>query len=479
MWALLIALTADFFQHPTIAISILSLVYVFLALKAYLKRKYNTKTDRLYRDLLEYESLSGTQNQSSSDHRHELRKKIEKVLDEKTLNLACLRNGETLLTAFCRSGSVAIVKMLLDAGANVNRRNNFGQSALQAAIPTGNFEIVEMLIENGTHLDPAGTGTTKGRKVQDSISDKSPLPLAAAHGQLHIMQLLLDKGVEITQQVYLSALKRASQNRRNDAISFLHDHIPREISDCNSKDRDGQNVSVKNDQILNGHPENSSSSGGPEDSPGPETEDCDPTPICEPSKEAQLFEACERRDLSRCERLLDQGADPNVSGPKSQTPLFVASQSGNLPLVKLLLERGANPNLADHVLSTPLIIASTMGNRDIIEILLQFGALIDAQDKDGISAIMCAALYGRPDCVDLLAEEGANVNLVGKKKETALINATKRGDVSSVERLLKCGADYSVKDSLGKTALAWAREKNFLEVEIIILEYTLRIGRRR
>jgi hypothetical protein len=43
------------------------------------------------------------------------------------------------------------------------------------------------------------------------------------------------------------------------------------------------------------------------------------------------------------QRLLDRGADPNLTPAWGLTPLMVAAMQGNMPVVRLLLARGADP----------------------------------------------------------------------------------------------------------------------------------------
>ena len=98
------------------------------------------------------------------------------------------------------------------------------------------------------------------------------------------------------------------------------------------------------------------------------------------------------------ERLLDAGADLNISGP--ETPLSIASEQGwDLETAKLLLRRGADVNAQNANGKTPLICAArlTEYNEDLtvydhdpsayVTLLLQAGADAKARDKDGNTAL--------------------------------------------------------------------------------------------
>jgi ankyrin repeat protein len=52
----------------------------------------------------------------------------------------------------CANGDVGVTQQLLDAGANVNVSHPSGQTALLAAIDSGHFDVVNLLVERGARL---------------------------------------------------------------------------------------------------------------------------------------------------------------------------------------------------------------------------------------------------------------------------------------------------------------------------------------
>ena len=50
-------------------------------------------------------------------------------------------------------------------------------------------------------------------------------------------------------------------------------------------------------------------------------------------------------DLTKCESLLDMGANLNSQDHAGWTPLHEAAQRGHIELVEVLLKRGASPNV--------------------------------------------------------------------------------------------------------------------------------------
>ena len=62
---------------------------------------------------------------------------------------------EPALTWAARSGNIAAAQLLLDHGANVNKRNLDGFTPLQWAVMTDSPKLVQMLIDHGAKLQAA------------------------------------------------------------------------------------------------------------------------------------------------------------------------------------------------------------------------------------------------------------------------------------------------------------------------------------
>ncbi|KAK3941427.1 ankyrin repeat-containing domain protein [Diplogelasinospora grovesii] len=89
----------------------------------------------------------------------------------------------------CSTANMQVVRMLLDAGAEVNpivSRYN-GRTALQATAEQGHFELVAVLLELGADVNAPPSPTAGHTALQ-----------AAAHGgHVHVVQVLLNKGADV------------------------------------------------------------------------------------------------------------------------------------------------------------------------------------------------------------------------------------------------------------------------------------------
>lgn len=88
-------------------------------------------------------------------------------------------NGEPMLVVASRAGWVQTVDALLRAGAKVDARNTFGDSAIMVAALGGHLVLVKKLQERGAEINPAGW---------------TPLAYAATNGKTEVVRYLLDIG---------------------------------------------------------------------------------------------------------------------------------------------------------------------------------------------------------------------------------------------------------------------------------------------
>ncbi|KAL6845403.1 hypothetical protein ACP4OV_024898 [Aristida adscensionis] len=109
----------------------------------------------------------------------ELRMDVDTVDHAVTIPSAdCLLSNTPLISAVLHE-NVAVLRYLLDCGANPDKVDNEGRCPLHIAVGTGNCEMVKLLLAKGAYIDPLS-------------NDGTPLHVAAGKGKAGAMKILLD-----------------------------------------------------------------------------------------------------------------------------------------------------------------------------------------------------------------------------------------------------------------------------------------------
>ncbi|MGE3725711.1 MAG: ankyrin repeat domain-containing protein [Candidatus Sericytochromatia bacterium] len=153
--------------------------------------------------------------------------------------------------------------------------------------------------------------------------------------------------------------------------------------------------------------------------------------------------------------LLTAGA--KVNAPEDQVdPLALASSIGDLTSVKLLVNAGAQLNLVlrnRHALAE----AATYGQESVVNYLIDRGYQIEA---GGISALTAAVEGNQEKMVKALLQRKAQINFVDISNRSPLIAAFQTRNVEMVKLLLASGANLREMDDMGNTPLYHLGKKN-------------------
>jgi glycerophosphodiester phosphodiesterase len=122
--------------------------------------------------------LKGENWQGLNDHKAALRRDISK--------------SSAVLALATRSNFVKIVKLLVEAGVDINWQDETGETSLHIAARFGNEECAKILLEG-----------TDDQKANIELTEKSfawtPLHVASVDGHLSIVELLIEAGAELNQ----------------------------------------------------------------------------------------------------------------------------------------------------------------------------------------------------------------------------------------------------------------------------------------
>ncbi|KAJ0418603.1 ankyrin repeat-containing domain protein [Aspergillus carlsbadensis] len=344
-----------------------------------------------------------------------------------------------------------IVKMLLDAGCDVNESGGLYGTALQAAAHCGCMESARVLLEAGADVD-----------VADSGSKGSALMAATVGEHTELVQLLIDHKANVN-------LIDGSENAYplQAAAFYGYDDIVDAL------------VAAGADPNLVGGIYGTALQG---------------------AARAGMFYP------SRV--LLEAGADPNIVSGRYGTALAAAYTEGYYHVIHLLYEHGAstglqggefgtalgaammgscqtlvvtllrrhqaNPNLSSRKYGSPLqaYICSQRVD-DVFETLLDIGADVNAHGGMCGTALIAAAAYGNHEEATALLDAGAHVNMYGTfYYPTAVHGAIHSGQLTLVQLFVERGADIHANDSYHGSPLEYAAS----QAELPIVRYLLKQG---
>ena len=322
-------------------------------------------------------------------------------------------NGGAPLLIAAMQGQLPCMQVLLNDGADINRPDADGKTALYWAAYDGSIAALELLLSR--HANVQGWQSC----------ENDPLYIAAFKGHIACVKALLNAGAPIVsnREYGFSALYGAIQNGHVEVFELLLQH---------------------------GAAANAESA---------------------PFGTTPLFVAVATGQLACIEPLLTAGADVNHARD-GRTPLYWAARKGDGEVLKLLLAHGANVQGWSCDENDPLCTAVRYGRLACVQALLAAGALIGSGRQYGFNALSRAALRGDVKILECLLQHGAAANTESSPfGGPPLLLAAMQGQLACVATLLAAGVDIAGPDSNGHTALHWAACQGHSAVVTYLLEH--------
>ena len=327
--------------------------------------------------------------------------------------------GRSPLHWACRSGALVVVKMLVEAGAGMSVTCNFGNTCLIFASNFGHTEVVRYLVHRNSALINHKSGDHGYR---------SALFCAACQDHVDVLEVLINAGADIPANVKMLLEEGVVKNRGNSGVQMAaangHTETVRHLLglpdvDVNHAFDDGSTAML----AVAGHP---------------------------------IYKAAEANLTEVTKLLIDAGADIEGKDNDGNSPLLLSSENGKQGIVEVLLRAGARVCVTNDEGDTCLAVAAWNGHTETVRTLLCMPEVDVNQTNDGATPLYRAVTENHMEVSKLLIDAGADLDAMSSMGCTPLHRACEEPALEIVEMLLEAGADVTVVDDNGDTCLSIA-----------------------
>lgn len=326
--------------------------------------------------------------------------------------------GQTALMIATENGYPKTVQALLDAGANVDATDPEGATALHLACRRGDKNIAARLIAVGAKLDAT------------NHAGRTPLDVAVWEGREEVAQQLRALGApgSVAESKAMAALSGTVLDETGAPVA--HASVVCSLVGGDIYDRDGTMTDRAGRYHVGRLPlgtyevqigfgaedrktvvlSNRNETVEGVDFRRPSTGDADPK-----YGQTALHRAASEPQPRNVQILLNAGADVDATNRWGQTALMLAAEKGQSGNVDLLLQAGADAGRIDHNGCSALHLACKNGNRNAVKRLVAAGADLAQTNRWGRTPLDEAVWENRPEVAAALRAKGAPGTLAAPK----------------------------------------------------------------
>ncbi|XP_065164682.1 E3 ubiquitin-protein ligase MIB2 [Atheta coriaria] len=316
-----------------------------------------------------------------------------------------LRNGgKTALQVASHQGHVAIVSLLIQAGADVNVRDNDGDTCLHYAAFGNQPEILDILIKAGANLDVANKGGC------------TALHIAAHKHPARAIQILLAAGADpnCTDCYGDTALHDAIGKDSKQVIELL----------CAAA---GTDFTLRNKRGFN--------------------------VLHHAALKGKAFATSKL--LSQARQLVDVKKDDGFSA------LHLAALNGHVEVVEILVRQGqADIDLRNNRNQSALLLAVSQGHYGVIELLVRLKANINAKDEDGDTALHIVLIKRSQITSGVRGDDAPAIHSIYQNIQVA----EHRAAIAIACYLIQQGIDMDALNAKSQAALGLLQDSNMQEL---------------